>query len=253
MNFDLVYGLLVPLLGTVLGAGLVFFARSSLPQRAASALGGFAAGVMVAASIWSLLLPAIERSSSLRSLAFFPAALGTLLGFAALLLLEGVFPHPAMTNEDPLQKVRMLVLSVTLHNLPEGMAVGVLIAARLAGDTSIPYSAVVSLASGIAIQNFPEGAIISLPMHSHGASRRFSFLLGVLSAIAEVVGAVLAILLTTLAGSLLPYFLAFSAGAMLFVVAEELIPEARAEGGHLGTVLFALGFCLMMVLDVMLG
>lgn len=260
MTLELLYGLILPFFGTVLGAMLVFFMRAGLSRRTERALTGFAAGVMVAASVWSLLLPAIERAAEQERITFLPAAAGLLSGFALLLLLDRFVPHLHPWNEHAegpstsLNKTHMLVLSVTLHNIPEGMAVGVLLAARLSGDTTVSATAVLSLALGIAIQNFPEGAIVSMPLQSGGMGRLRAFSLALLSAVAELIGALLALLTASLVLSLLPYFLSFAAGAMLFVVVEELIPDTVSdEDPHIGTVLFALGFCLMMVLDVALG
>lgn len=223
-----------------------------------SALAGLAAGVMVAASIWSLLLPAMEGSAAMGRLAFFPAVLGTLIGFAALLVLHRLLPPPDLkddgTREAGVAKVRMLFLSVTIHNVPEGMAVGVLVAAEAAGDPSVGFSEVFSLALGIAIQNFPEGAIVSMPLCGYGMTRRRAVFLAFLSAIFELLGAILALLMATVVRSLLPFFLSFAAGAMLFVVVSELVPDTKEETEvSLGAVLFAIGFCLMMALDVALG
>ena len=260
MTLELLYGFTLPFLGTALGAMLVFLMKSGLSRRTERALTGLAAGVMVAASVWSLLLPAIERASAWEQLAFLPAAVGLLSGFALLLLLDRFVPHLHPWNEHAegprtsLDKSHMLVLSVTLHNIPEGMAVGVLMAARLAGDPGVSAAAVLSLALGIAIQNFPEGAIVSMPLQSGGMGRPRAFAFALLSAVAELIGALFALLMASLVLSLLPYFLSFAAGAMLFVVVEELIPDTVSdENPHTGTILFAIGFCLMMVLDVALG
>lgn len=260
MTLSLLSGLLLPFLGTVLGAIPVFLMKAGLSRKTERALTGLAAGVMVAASVWSLLIPAIERAAARGQLAFLPAAVGLLSGFALLLLLDRFIPHLHPWNEraegpsSSLDKAHMLVLSVTLHNIPEGMAVGVLMAAVLAGDPTVGELAVLTLALGIAIQNFPEGAIVAMPLQSGGMGRLRAFLLAVLSAVAELIGALLALLMATLVLSLLPYFLSFAAGAMLFVVVEELIPDTVSdENPHTGTVLFAFGFCLMMVLDVALS
>ncbi len=208
---------------------------------------------MVAASIFSLLLPAIERAAPLGYLAFLPAVAGILLGFFFLLLLDRPLVHRA-GGKDPAKKLRMLVFSVTLHNIPEGMAIGVLLSARLAGDPSVSAAAVITLALGIAIQNFPEGAIISMPMHGGGAGRIRAFLFALISALAELLGAILALLMVSLISALLPLCLSFAAGAMLFVVVDELIPDSSPAGkAHTATVFFALGFCLMTALDVALG
>ena len=263
---NIFYGLLIPFLGTSLGAACVFFMRKELNARVQKLLLGFASGVMVAASVWSLIIPSIEQSSTLERFAFFPAALGIALGMLFLFLLDSIIPHLHIHSEKPegihskLKETTMLCLAVTLHNIPEGMAVGVVFAGTLMGTdigTSVP---VVSLASafalsiGIAIQNFPEGAIISMPLVSRGTGKPRAFLYGVLSGIVEPLAALLTILLTHWVVPFLPYFLSFAAGAMLYVVVEELIPEA-SEGEHsnMGTVGFAIGFILMMILDVALG
>ena len=253
MLLEFLIGLFLPFLGTVLGAALVFFMRGGLSRRAEEALLGLSGGVMVAASIFSLLLPAIERASYLGTLAFLPAVSGVMAGFFFLLLFDCIFPYHE-AGEGGNAGLRMLVLSVTLHNIPEGMAVGVLLSARLAGDGAVSAAAAITLAIGIAIQNFPEGAIISLPLCGGGGGRWRSFFLAVLSALAELFGALLALLMASLVGALLPFFLSFAAGAMLFVVVDELVPDAAHAGkAHTGTVFFALGFSLMTALDVALG
>ena len=256
------YGLMIPFLGTMLGSACVFFMRSNLNARVQKLLLGFASGVMVAASIWSLIVPAIEQSeeSGMGKLAFLPAATGIALGMAFLLLLDVIIPHLHVNADKPeglkasLKKTTMLVLAVTLHNIPEGMAVGVVFAALMAGGSGITAAGALALSIGIAIQNFPEGAIISMPLAGEGNGKGKAFLYGTLSGIVEPIAAVITILLTSWILPLLPYLLSFAAGAMLYVVVEELIPEA-SEGEHsnLGTVGFALGFILMMVLDVALG
>lgn len=259
MTIELLCGVLLPFLGTVLGGATVFFMRGALPKRAERALVGFAAGVMVAASVFSLLLPAIDRSAHLGTLSFLPAAAGLLLGFLSLLALDRVIPHLHPWNERAegphtrLGRSEMLVLSVTLHNLPEGMAVGVVMAARLAGDPAATAAMLIALALGIGIQNFPEGAIVSMPLRGGGLSRTRAFFISLLSAVAEAAGALLTLLATSLVLPVLPYLLAYAAGAMLFVVVEELIPDTAREGTHTGTLFFALGFTLMMILDVALG
>ena len=260
MNMEVVRGLLIPFLGTSLGAACVFFMRSRLNAMVQRALTGFAAGVMVAASVWSLLLPAIEQSSGMGSLAFLPAVVGFWLGVLLLLLLDKVVPHlHAGLNEEEgprsaLARTTKLVLAVTIHNLPEGMAVGVVYAGYLTGSGAMTALGALSLALGIAIQNFPEGAIISMPLRAEGMSKGRAFLAGFLSGVVEPVGALLTIWLSSLVIPALPYMLAFAAGAMLYVVVEELIPETAA-GAHsnLGTVMFALGFTVMMALDCALG
>lgn len=253
-------GILLPFLGTVLGSACVLFMRNNLNHLVQRALTGFAAGVMVAASIWSLLVPAMERSASMGQWAFVPAAAGFWIGILFLLLLDRTIPHLHMNSskaEGPrsrLPKTTMLVLAVTLHNLPEGMAVGVVYAGWLSGDAGITAMGALALSLGIAIQNFPEGAIISMPLRAEGTSRKKAFFSGAVSGAVEPAGAALTILAAEQAVPLLPYLLSFAAGAMVYVVVEELIPE-MSQGRHsnLGTVLFALGFTVMMALDVALG
>ena len=260
MDMEVLRGILIPFIGTSLGAACVFFMRGKLNPMVQRALTGFAAGVMVAASVWSLLLPAIEQSEGMGRLAFLPAAAGFWIGVLFLLVLDRTVPHlHAGTNEaegphSALARTTKLVLAVTLHNLPEGMAVGVVYAGLLQGNAGISAAGALALALGIAIQNFPEGAIISMPLRAEGAGTGRSFLYGVLSGAVEPIGALLTIWLSSLIVPALPYMLAFAAGAMLYVVVEELIPETAA-GAHsnLGTVMFALGFTVMMALDVALG
>ena len=255
------FGLMIPFLGTTLGAACVFFLKNALGTNVQKALLGFASGVMVAASVWSLLIPSMDLSASMGRLAFVPACGGLLAGMAFLLLMDRVIPHLHMGAEKAegpscsLKKSTMLVLAVTLHNIPEGMAVGVVFAGMLAENAHITTAAAFALSIGIAIQNFPEGAIISLPLKAENdMSRGKAFLGGMLSGVVEPVGAAVTIALASVIDPLLPYLLSFAAGAMLYVVVEELIPEA-SEGKHsnLGTVGFAVGFVLMMVLDVALG
>ena len=253
-------GIMIPFLGTTLGAACVFFMKRSLGDLVQRSLAGFAAGVMVAASIWSLLIPAIEQSEDMGKLSFLPAFIGFWVGVLFLLLLDRLIPHlhvgsgQAEGPKSKLGRTTMMVLAVTLHNIPEGMAVGVVYAGFLSGNTQITAASALALSLGIAIQNFPEGAIISMPLVSTGISKRKAFGYGLLSGVVEPVGAVLTILLTSLVTPILPYVLAFAAGAMIYVVVEELIPEAQA-GAHsnIGTIGAALGFALMMVLDVALG
>ena len=259
---DTFRGILIPFLGTVLGAACVLFLQKNLNRTVQRILTGFAAGVMTAASVWSLLIPALEQAQdTIGRLAFLPAAGGFLLGIFFLLLLDRMIPHLHMNSSEAegihtkLSKNAMLILAVTLHNIPEGMAVGVVFAGMLSGSTGITAAGAFSLAIGIAIQNFPEGAIISMPLKSEGQmSRKKAFLYGTLSGAVEPVGAALTIALASVIDPFLPYLLSFAAGAMLYVVVEELIPEA-SEGEHsnLGTGGFAGGFVLMMVLDVALG
>lgn len=260
MRSDVLQGILIPFLGTALGSASVLFMKRSLNSMLQRALTGFAAGVMVAASIWSLLTPAMEQSQSMGQWAFVPAAVGFWLGILFLLVLDRTVPHLHMNSdkaegpESNLQKITMLVLAVTLHNLPEGMAVGVVYAGWLSGDAGITVTGALALSIGIAIQNFPEGAIISMPLWAEGVSRKKAFLYGALSGAVEPVGAALTILVAGFVVPLLPYFLSFAAGAMIYVVVEELLPE-MSEGKHsnLGTVLFAAEFTVMMALDVALG
>ena len=254
------WGVLIPFLGTSLGAGCVFFMKKSLSNTVQRALTGFAAGVMVAASVWSLLIPAIERSAGMGKLAFLPAVLGFWVGVLFLLALDHIIPHLHANSGQPegpksqLRRTTMMVLAVTLHNIPEGMAVGVVYAGYLAGDGQITAAGALALSLGIAIQNFPEGAIISMPLRAEGMKKSRAFAGGVLSGAVEPIGAVLTILAAGLIVPALPYLLSFAAGAMLYVVVEELIPE-MSQGRHsnIGTVFFTLGFSVMMLLDVALG
>ena len=257
---DAFWGILIPFLGTSLGAGCVFFLKNALRDGIQRALTGFAAGVMVAASIWSLLIPAMEQAADLDRLAFFPAAVGFWLGILFLLLLDHLIPHlhqNSLQAEGPksqLQRTTMMVLAVTLHNIPEGMAVGVVYAGYLAGTAQITAAGALALSLGIAIQNFPEGAIISMPLRAEGMKKGRAFWGGVLSGIVEPIGAVLTILAAGIVVPALPYLLSFAAGAMLYVVVEELIPEmSQGQHSNVGTVFFAVGFSVMMVLDVALG
>ncbi len=258
MTLDILYGSLIPFAGTALGAACVFLLKREIGQTLQKALLGFAAGVMVAAAVWSLLIPAMDQCADLGRLAFGPAAVGVLLGMGFLLLLDQMIPHQHLDSDCPegapchAQKSTMLMLAVTLHNIPEGMAVGVVLAG-LGGQGGISRTAAFALALGIAIQNFPEGAVISMPL-KEALGRPKAFWYGVLSGAVEPVAAILTVLLSQRIVPLLPYLLAFAAGAMLYVVVEELIPES-AEGRHsnVGTIAFSLGFVLMMVLDVALG
>ena len=258
---DAFWGILIPFLGTSLGAGCVFFLKNSLRDGIQRALTGFAAGVMVAASVWSLLIPAMEQAADLGRLAFFPAAVGFWLGILfLLLLLDHLIPHlhqNSLQAEGPksqLQRTTMMVLAVTLHNIPEGMAVGVVYAGYHAGTAQITAAGALALSLGIAIQNFPEGAIISMPLRAEGMKKGRAFWGGVLSGIVEPIGAVLTILAAGIVVPALPYLLSFAAGAMLYVVVEELIPEmSQGQHSNVGTVFFAVGFSVMMVLDVALG
>lgn len=260
MDACLLHGLLTPFLGTVLGAACVFFMKNTMSPALRRILTGFAAGVMTAASVWSLLIPAMEKSEGWGPFAFLPATAGLWLGFGFLLLLDRIIPHLHLTNglqEGPRSKLKRtskLVLAVTLHNLPEGMAVGVVMAGFLQGETGISAATVTALALGIALQNFPEGAVISMPLKAEGAGKGKSFLLGALSGVVEPVGAALTLWAAGLVIPILPVLLGFAAGAMLFVVVEELIPElAQGDKSNLGTIFFGVGFSLMMAMDVALG
>ncbi|MCD8369531.1 MAG: ZIP family metal transporter [Clostridiales bacterium] len=258
--FPIALGILIPFIGTTLGAGCAFFVKNEIIQGVQKGLLGFASGVMVAASVWSLLIPAMEMSSGMGRLAFVPAVVGLAGGMLFLLLLDHRNPHLHMGSEEPegpkshLARTTMLVLAVTLHNIPEGMAVGVVFAGILIGGVSISMAAAFALSIGIAIQNFPEGAIIALPLRSNGASRTRAFSMGMLSGLVEPIGAFVTVLLADVIVPVLPYLLSLAAGAMLYVVVEELIPESAAgEHSDMGTLGFAVGFILMMVLDVALG
>lgn len=253
-------GILIPFLGTSLGAACVFFMKGQMHRSLQRALMGFAAGVMVAASFWSLLIPALENTEHMGIFAFAPVALGFLAGMAFLLLLDHVIPHLHLGSDQAegpksrLQRATMLVLAVTLHNIPEGMAVGVVYAGWMTGEKQVTAAGALALALGIAIQNFPEGAIISMPLTSEGVSKKRAFGYGVLSGVVEPVGAFLTILGASLIVPALPFLLSFAAGAMIYVVVEELIPEMSAgEHSNIGTIFFAVGFTLMMILDVALG
>lgn len=257
---EVVYGLLIPFAGTALGSAMVIFLRNNIKQSIEKLLLGFASGVMIAASIWSLLIPAIEMSEEQGKIGWLAPAVGFLLGMLFLLVLDSVIPHMHLDKEKPegvkskLKKTTMLVLAVTLHNIPEGMAVGVTFAGALLGNSGITMTGAMALAIGIAIQNFPEGAIISMPLKSEGVSKGKAFLYGAISGIVEPIAAIITILLTELVVPILPYLLSFAAGAMIYVVVEELIPESQmGEHSNIGTVGVALGFVIMMILDVALG
>lgn len=252
--------LLIPLCGTALGATMVFFMGQKINRRLEKALLGFAAGVMIAASVWSLLIPSIDMAAEQEKLAWMPAVTGFLLGILFLLLLDSLVPHVHLDSDKPeglrakLPRKTMMLFAVTLHNLPEGMAVGVTYAGAITGNTGITMAGALALSLGIAIQNFPEGAIISMPLRSEGMGKGKAFLCGVLSGIVEPLGAVITVLLAAHVVNILPYLLSFAAGAMMYVVIEELIPESQSgEHTNIGTVGAAVGFALMMVLDVALG
>lgn len=260
MNLSVFYGILIPFLGTSFGAACVFFMKNDMSERLSRILTGFAAGVMVAASIWSLLIPAMDQLEEMGKFAFIPAVAGFWGGILFLLLLDHIIPHLhrySVSTEGPksrLQRTTMMVLAVTLHNIPEGMAVGVVYAGYLTGNAKITVTAAMALSIGIAIQNFPEGAIISMPLRAEGMKVSKAFAGGVLSGIVEPVSAMLTILAAGYIVPALPYLLSFAAGAMIYVVVEELIPEmSQGEHSDLGTIFFAVGFTVMMSLDVALG
>ena len=260
MNTAVLLGIWLPFVGTAAGSACVFFMKKELSRMVQRSLTGFAAGVMVAASIWSLLIPAMQQAARMDRLAFLPAVIGFWLGILFLLLLDRVIPHLHMNAEKAegpksgLARTTMMVLAVTLHNIPEGMAVGVVYAGFLSGSAEITAGGALALSLGIAIQNFPEGAIISMPLHAEGRSKGPAFLDGVLSGAVEPLAALLTILLAAHVVPAMPYLLSFAAGAMLYVVVEELIPEmSEGEHSNVGVVMFAAGFTLMMALDVALG
>lgn len=253
-------GLVIPFIGTTLGAAMVFLMKKEMNKKVEKILLGFASGVMIAASVWSLLIPSMEMAEIQGKVAWIPAAIGFLLGIVFLLVLDSVVPHMHLESEKPegmkakLKKTTMMVFAVTLHNIPEGMAVGVTFAGALAQNAGITMAGAFALAVGIAIQNFPEGAIISMPLKSEGVSKPKAFLYGTLSGIVEPIGAIITILLTNAVVPILPYLLSFAAGAMIYVVVEELIPESQAgEHSNIGTIGVAIGFTIMMILDVALG
>ena len=260
MTIEVLRGICIPFLGTMLGAACVFFQKNNMHPLVQKVLTGFAAGVMVAASIWSLLIPAMDQVESMGKFAFVPAVIGFWLGVLFLLALDFVIPHMHLGSSEAegpktnLKKTTMMVLAVTLHNIPEGMAIGVVYAGLLLGEQEISLAAATALAIGIAIQNFPEGAIISMPLQAEGMKKPKAFVLGALSGIVEPIGAVLTVLAAGLVVPVLPYLLSFAAGAMIYVVVEELIPE-MSQGKHtnIGTIAFTAGFTLMMMLDVALG
>ena len=260
MPIEVISGLLIPFCGTALGAACVFLLRDQLPRNVERGFAGFAAGVMVAASVWSLIIPSIEASADMGRLSFVPALVGFWAGTLFLLLLDHVIPHlhlRAAESEGPrtkLERTTLLVLAVTLHNIPEGMAVGVVFAGWMAGSATISLAAAMTLAVGIAIQNFPEGVIISLPLHAEGESRGTAFLSGAGSGAVEPLAALATIAASAFVVPFLPYLPGFAAGAMMYVGVEELIPQmSEGEHSNIGTVLFTFGFTLMMVLDIALG
>ncbi len=260
MQKEIISGLLLPFLGTAAGSGCVFFMKRAFSRGVQRALTGFAAGVMTAASIWSLIIPAMDMADGMGKLAFLPAVAGFWFGILFLLLLDSVIPHLHMNAEKAegpesrLAKTTMMILAVTLHNIPEGMAVGIVYAGFVTGSADMTAGGALALALGIAIQNFPEGAIISMPLHGEGKSKTKAFAGGVLSGAVEPVGALLTILFASHLLPVMPYLLSFAAGAMIYVVVEELIPEmSEGEHSNIGVVMFSVGFTLMMALDVALG
>ena len=257
---NIVIGLLIPFLGTTLGSAIVFLMKNKMNTKVQKLLLGFASGVMIAASIWSLITPSIEMAEEQGIVSWIPAAIGFLFGIIFLLVLDSIIPHLHLNSKKPegikakLKNTTMMVLAVTLHNIPEGMAVGVVFAGVLAQNTTITLAGAFALSIGIAIQNFPEGAIISMPLKNEGMSKIKAFFYGTLSGIVEPIGAIITILLTGIVTPILPYLLSFAAGAMIYVVVEELIPESQVgEHSNIGTIGVAIGFVIMMILDVALG
>ncbi len=257
---NIAIGLLIPFLGTTLGSAMVFLMKNKMNTKVQKLLLGFASGVMIAASIWSLITPSIEMAEEQGIVSWIPAAIGFLFGIIFLLVLDSIIPHLHLNSKKPegikakLKNTTMMVLAVTLHNIPEGMAVGVVFAGVLAQNTTITLAGAFALSIGIAIQNFPEGAIISMPLKNEGMSKPKAFLYGTLSGIVEPIGAIITIFLTGIVTPILPYLLSFAAGAMIYVVVEELIPESQVgEHSNIGTIGVAIGFVIMMILDVALG
>ncbi len=253
-------GLMIPFIGTTLGSAMVFLMKNKINNKIEKLLLGFASGVMIAASVWSLIIPSIDMATNQHIIAWLPATIGFLLGIFFLLILDSIIPHLHLNSKKPegidskLKKITMMILAVTLHNIPEGMAVGVTFAGALIGNTGITMAGAMALSIGIAIQNFPEGAIISMPLKTEGKSKTKAFIYGMLSGIVEPIGAIITILLTKLVVPILPYLLSFAAGAMIYVVVEELIPESQnGDHSNIGTVGVAIGFVIMMILDVALG
>ena len=257
---NILLGLLIPFVGTTLGAAMVFLMKNKLNKKVEKVLLGFASGVMVAASVWSLLIPSIDMAKEQNIIAWLPATVGFTLGIVFLLILDNIIPHLHIKSKEPeglkskLGKSAVMVLAVTLHNIPEGMAVGVALAGAISGNSTITMMGAIALSIGIAIQNFPEGAIISMPLKEEGNTKSKSFIYGTLSGIVEPIFGGLTILLTSLVVPILPYLLSFAAGTMIYVVVEELIPESQAgEHSNIGTIGVAIGFTIMMILDVALG
>ena len=257
---DLFLGLVIPFIGTTLGASMVFLMKDKINNKLEKILLGFASGVMVSASVWSLLIPSIDMAKEQNIILWIPATVGFVFGIIFLLVLDNIIPHLHIKSKEPeglkskIGKSTMMVLAVTLHNIPEGMAVGVALAGAISGNSSITIAGAIALSIGIAIQNFPEGAIISLPLKEEGNSKFKSFLYGTLSGVVEPLGGLITVLLTSLVVPILPYLLSFAAGAMIYVVVEELIPESQVgKHSNLGTIGFSIGFIIMMILDVTFG
>ena len=257
---NLFFGLIIPFIGTTLGSSMVFLMKNKINNKLEKILLGFASGVMVAASIWSLLIPSIDMAKKQKIIAWIPATIGFIFGIIFLLVLDNIIPHLHIKSKEPeglkskLGKSTMMFLAVTLHNIPEGIAVGVALAGAISGNSSITIIGAITLSIGIAIQNFPEGAIISLPLKGEGNSKNKAFLYGTLSGIVEPIGGLITLLLTSLVVPILPYLLSLAAGAMMYVVVEELIPESQVgKHSNLGTIGFSIGFIIMMILDIALG
>jgi len=257
---QLIIGLLIPFLGTTIGSSMVFLMKNKMNIKTEKILLGFASGVMIAASIWSLIIPAINMAEEQGKVAWVPAAIGFLLGIVFLLVLDSFIPHLHLETDKPeglkskFKKTTMMLFAVTLHNIPEGISVGVTFAGALMGNSGITMAGAIALACGIAIQNFPEGAIVSMPLKSEGLSKPKAFWYGTLSGIVEPIAAIITLLLMNVLLPVLPYLLSFAAGAMIYVVVEELIPESQAgEHSNIGTIGVAIGFVIMMILDVALG
>ncbi len=257
---NIFWGLLIPFLGTMLGSAMCFFIKDKINKKVEKMLLGFASGVMIAAAVWSLLIPSIDMAKEQNVIEWIPASVGFLLGMVFLLVLDSIIPHLHLNAKKPegikakIEKTTLMVLAVTLHNIPEGMAVGVVLAGAMVQNAGITMAGAIALAIGIAIQNFPEGAIISMPLRGEGMSKSKAFLYGTLSGIVEPIGAILTIALTNMVIPILPYFLSFAAGAMIYVVVEELIPESQSgEHSNVGTIGVAIGFVIMMILDIALG
>ena len=257
---NIIIGLLIPFIGTTLGAAMVFFLKEKINKKIEKILLGFAAGVMTSASVWSLLIPSIDMAKSQNIIEWIPATIGFILGIIFLLILDNIIPHLHIESKEKegiktkLGKSTMMILAVTLHNIPEGMAVGVALAGAISGNSTITLASAFALSIGIAIQNFPEGAIISMPLKEEGNKKTKSFLYGMLSGIVEPIGGLITIYLTSLVVPILPYILSFAAGAMIYVVVEELIPESQVgKHSNLGTIGFSIGFIIMMILDIALG